>query len=114
MHLLPTLALASIHLIPLVSGAIDCKQVLVDGVTFDISALAGPYSVIDIDEDTTGQATNTTYTFDLCAPLKRSSSEERGGCIQGAWGKSRPRVVSNEASLDDAISESRQGLTVKL
>lgn len=88
MHLLPTIGLATINLAPVVLGALDCSELLTDGVKFDISALKGPHSVIDIDDDSTGQATNTTYTFDLCAPLKRGSSEERGGCIQGAWGMS--------------------------
>lgn len=96
MHPIPFLTLATFHLAPLALGALDCSKILVDNVKFDISTLKGAHSVVDIDDDSTGQATNTTYTFDLCAPLKRDS-DQRGGCMQGAWACAFERPYDKDA-----------------
>ncbi|KAI9874019.1 MAG: hypothetical protein M1830_010293 [Pleopsidium flavum] len=66
--LLPTLLLLP-HLSSAVS--IDCKHVLVDGVSFDISALDGPHSVV-WSRQHPPSIVNTTFTVDVCKPLKRT------------------------------------------
>lgn len=48
----------------------DCKHVVDDRVKWDLSALAGPKTVHWVREEPPS-IHNTTFTIDLCAPLKR-------------------------------------------
>lgn len=79
--LLPLLAAAS--------GGITCEKVVLDKThSWDLSELGGPKSVMH-SEDRGVSFKNTTYTIDICKPLKRTSKEKcpngtRGGLISRA------------------------------
>ena len=62
-----------IFLIPsLVIGiTIDCSHVRVDGVDFDFSPLDAPHAIWTI-EDHPPSYTNTTFTVNICRPLKKT------------------------------------------
>lgn len=49
---------------------LDCKHILVDDVSFNLGELAGPHSVVT-SRWHPPTYTNTSYTVDICAPLKR-------------------------------------------
>ncbi|EXJ95088.1 hypothetical protein A1O1_00206 [Capronia coronata CBS 617.96] len=50
---------------------IDCERIVVDGKRFDLSKLAGRHSVSVHDTTRPPAEYNTTWTLDLCAPLKK-------------------------------------------
>ncbi|OJD13758.1 hypothetical protein AJ78_05808 [Emergomyces pasteurianus Ep9510] len=60
-------------LFPVLSSAVtlDCNRVVVDGKSWNLSPLAGPHSVYNVVEHPP-TTINTTYTLDLCKPLKDS------------------------------------------
>lgn len=63
-------------LFPLLSaadGSFDCHNIRKDKVPFDFSSLAGPRSVMVSDPSKSATFLNTTYTIDICRPLKRAS-----------------------------------------
>ncbi|KAK4556739.1 type II membrane protein [Recurvomyces mirabilis] len=70
LHTLTTLLLlpASITAVTL-----DCDHIRVDKKSFDLSALAGPKTV-HFQQYLPPTISNTTYTIDLCKPLKRNTS----------------------------------------
>ena len=76
------------------AGAIsfDCGNVLMDGYKFDLSPLDGPHSVWTIDEHEPTYS-NTTFTLDLCQPLKKSNGED---CPNGSRGTSLAAVNMNQ------------------
>jgi len=57
------------HLATAVS--IDCEHIRVDGKKFDLSKLAGRHSVTVHDTSRPPAEYNTTWTLNLCAPLKK-------------------------------------------
>ena len=57
------------------SGNLDCERVVTDGVHWNLSKLGGPKSVLHSVADG-ASLKNTTYTIDLCRPLKRVSSDK--------------------------------------
>lgn len=71
-------AVLSSILFPLFAAAVgnlDCKDVVTDKVHWDLSKLGGPKSVLhSLDEDASFR--NTTFTIDLCRPLKRVSFDK--------------------------------------
>lgn len=101
-----------------VSGAsfLRCGELVVDGHKFDFSPLKGPHT-ITTSEFHPPTYSNTTYTLDLCAYLKRKDdvkkgdecpNNTRGECLSisprwemvveryGAW-----RVTANMRSEND-------------
>jgi len=64
-----SLPLLLAHLAAAVS--IDCEHIRVDGKKFDISKLAGRHSISVSDTSRPPAEFNTTWTVDLCAPLKK-------------------------------------------
>ncbi|KAF3766050.1 hypothetical protein M406DRAFT_231604, partial [Cryphonectria parasitica EP155] len=60
-----------------------CNQVQVDGQRWNFEALAGPHSVVTWQEQQPFQFVNTTYTLDLCAPLKKEGPADES-CPNGA------------------------------
>ncbi|OAP64428.1 hypothetical protein AYL99_00400 [Fonsecaea erecta] len=68
-YTLLTLLLSLSHLTAAVS--IDCQHIRVDGKKFDLSKLAGRHSVSVHDTSRPPAEYNTTWTIDLCAPLKK-------------------------------------------
>ncbi|KIV83000.1 hypothetical protein PV11_05061 [Exophiala sideris] len=52
--------------------SIDCEHIRVDNKKFDISKLAGPHSVILHDTSRPPAEYNTTWSLNICAPLKKT------------------------------------------
>ena len=68
--------------------SLDCSHIRVDKKSFDLSKLAGPHSVLLQDNDKPPAVYNTTWTVDICAPLKKQKkvpSEDQ--CPTGTRGK---------------------------
>jgi Autophagy-related protein 27 len=64
-----------------------CKEVVADGQKFDFGALAGPHTVVTT-EFSPPSYYNTTYTLDICAPLKRKGEVPKGyECPNGSRGE---------------------------
>lgn len=59
--------------------SIDCNQIRVEGNSWNLSPLSGVHSVFNV-EDHPPVKKNTTFTFDLCQPLKESD------CNAGTYG----------------------------
>ncbi|TKA71873.1 hypothetical protein B0A49_04521 [Cryomyces minteri] len=68
-----SLAIPAFLTLPSLISAIslDCSKILVDGQSFNLKALGGPHSVHWIRE-TPPSLSNTTFTIDICQPLKRT------------------------------------------
>jgi len=64
--LLPSLAIAS--------GSYDCDNIVVKGHQWHLKELGGPKSVLD-SHPFTSALRNTTYTIDICKPLKKENKE---------------------------------------
>ena len=54
-----------------VASTYDCKQIRIDGKSFDLSALSGPHSIWHTTPHPP-RTINTTYTLDICRPLQRT------------------------------------------
>jgi hypothetical protein len=81
---LPALFLLSATTVTAVS--LDCKNVVVKGQHFDLSELAGPRAV-HLIEDTPPSLSNTTFTIDICNPLKRTKNvPKENECPTGTYG----------------------------
>lgn len=67
------------------AAMLHCDKILVEGQKFNFKDLGGPHSVVTTQElvDQPFQYRNTTYTLDLCAPLKKSGPAEES-CANGA------------------------------
>ena len=81
--------LATLLLAPAPSSAmLRCKELVVDNYKFDFGELAGPHTVTT-SEFHPPTYTNTTYTLDLCAFLKRKGDVRKDeDCPNGTRGKS--------------------------
>jgi hypothetical protein len=80
--------LLAVLLAPLqVSAGIRCDQIRVDNVNFDLSKLGGPHSVVT-SRWHPPTYTNTSYTLDICRPLKRKGDVKTGDeCPNGTQGE---------------------------
>lgn len=75
-------------LLPSLSSAVnfDCEHVVVEGKKFNFGALGGPHSVTNIVDHPPG-ILNTTYTVDICKPLRRTKGIPREyECPSGTQG----------------------------
>ncbi|KAI5252585.1 hypothetical protein E4T42_03371 [Aureobasidium subglaciale] len=80
---LPALLLLSATTATAVS--LDCKNVVVGGQHFDLSELAGPRAV-HLIEETPPSVSNTTFTVDICNPLKRTKGVPKDNeCQTGTY-----------------------------
>jgi hypothetical protein len=70
-------------------GSLDCEKIRVDGHTFNLKPLGGPHSVVTSRWEASSEAHfNTTYTVDICQPLKKSGKAEKTEeCPNGTHGK---------------------------
>merc|ERR1712000_678909 len=68
-------------LAPLPSSAmLRCENVRIDGHSFDLSELGGPHSVVTSRWESLAETHfNTTYTVDICQPLKKSGKSKKEG-----------------------------------
>jgi hypothetical protein len=82
-----SLLLSLSHLAAAIS--IDCENIRVDGKKFDLSKLAGRHSVSVHDTSRPPAEYNTTWTVNLCAPLKKLEGiRDQDQCPAGTRGKS--------------------------
>lgn len=67
-----------------ISAAIlDCENILIDKQPFNLKKLGGPKTVHDVRWESPS-IQNTTFTIDICAPLKRDKDAKKGeDCPQG-------------------------------
>ena len=91
----PTLSLIY-ALLPLAhlaaSVSIDCDHIRVDGKKFDLSKLAGRHAISIHDTSRPPAEYNTTWTVNLCAPLKKINGiRDQDQCPAGTRGKDKPR-----------------------
>lgn len=64
----------------------NCEKLEADGHTYNLHGLAGPHTVVT-HEYARPTYHNTTYTLDLCAPLKRKGEVPREeACPDGTRG----------------------------
>ncbi|KAF2726384.1 hypothetical protein K431DRAFT_280417 [Polychaeton citri CBS 116435] len=67
------------------AGQHDCSAIVTDGKKFNLKKLAGPKTVHQILPPYPG-VTNTTFTVDICAPLREESSvPEKERCSGGTY-----------------------------
>ena len=92
----------------LVAGnLLDCKDVVVDGTRYNFDALGGPRSVHYI-QDQPPSILNTTFTIDLCYPLKPVKGvDKKDQCPQGTKGTytDPKRTFSGERERDRGMME---------
>lgn len=71
-----------------VSAMLDCKNIVVDDHKFVLEKLGGPHSVVTSRwEDLAQTHFNTTYTVDICQPLKKSGKTKKSEeCPNGTRG----------------------------
>ncbi|KAM0249174.1 hypothetical protein ACHAQJ_009154 [Trichoderma viride] len=79
--LLLSFLLAPVH----AAAMLSCDKIRVDGHNFDLSPLGGPHSVVTSRfESSTDAHQNTTYTVDICQPLKKSGkAKSKEECPNG-------------------------------
>lgn len=106
-HLLWAVAAAATA--PVASAtALDCKKVVVDGQTFDFGKLAGPHTVVTTESKPPSYY-NTTYTLDICAPLKRKDKVEKDfECPEG----SRVCAIVHHWNADKKADEVEQVIPI--
>ncbi|RKL01026.1 hypothetical protein BFJ68_g12525 [Fusarium oxysporum] len=63
---------------------LDCGKIRADGHTFDLSKLGGPHSVVTTRfKPSPPEHYNTTYTLDICKPLKKKGGKKDEECPNG-------------------------------
>lgn len=91
MHRPQLAALLPLLLAPIASaaGSLSCENVRAGGVSFDLSKLGGPHSVVTSKWESISEThKNTTYTVDICKPLKKSGKAKKNEeCPNGTRGK---------------------------
>jgi len=86
----PPITLSSLFLLlPSFVAAIslDCGDIRIDRKSFDLSALDGPHSLYKVNEHP-NNIKNTTFTLDLCRPLKKTKGVPKDeDCPNNSRGK---------------------------
>ncbi|KAF4121676.1 autophagy-related protein 27 [Geosmithia morbida] len=83
------------------AGNLQCEKIIVDGQLFDLSKLGGPHSVVTSRWESLAETHfNTTYTVDICKPLKKSGGDKKGDqCPNGTRVCAIERTIKDEADL---------------
>ncbi|KAI1311726.1 autophagy-related protein 27 [Xylaria venustula] len=91
----------SLLLAPLPAAAmLRCDSVVADGRSFNLKALGGPHSVVTSVVDGT-RMHNTTYTVDICAPLKKKGDAKKlDQCPNGSRVCAIKRLINTEEKID--------------
>ncbi|KAI2610776.1 autophagy-related protein 27 [Hypoxylon fragiforme] len=84
-HVADATLLLSLLLAPLPTEAmLNCKAIVADKQRFDLSKLGGPHSVVT-SHISDGISYNTTYTVDICRPLKKKGDvNKKEQCPNGS------------------------------
>ncbi|KAH8819223.1 autophagy protein-like protein Atg27 [Xylogone sp. PMI_703] len=101
-----TATLLSALLFPLLAAAvgnIDCHNVVVEKKAFDLSPLGGPRSALQsVPHEVTFD--NTTWTIDICRPLKRAKDEPKDEqCVGGTRVCGIERVIKKTEKIDTVM-----------
>lgn len=82
-------AMLTTLLFPLLVAAnnLDCERIVASKKAFNLKALGGPRSVMHSVDHGGASFTNTTYTIDICQPLKPKSDKSAERCPVGTTGK---------------------------
>ncbi|KAK5632441.1 hypothetical protein RRF57_008155 [Xylaria bambusicola] len=96
-----TALLFSLLLAPLPTAAMfRCNHVVSDGQQFNLEALGGPHSIVT-SQDMGNHMINTTYTVDICAPLKKKGDVKRGEqCPNGSRVCAIKRLINPAEKVD--------------
>ncbi|KAG4295055.1 hypothetical protein FPRO06_01639 [Fusarium proliferatum] len=79
-HSTPNMAQAPVF----AAETLDCGKIRADGHTFDLSKLGGPHSVLTTRfKPSPPEHYNTTYTLDICKPLKKKGGKKDEECPNG-------------------------------
>ncbi|KAL8759326.1 MAG: hypothetical protein Q9199_000857 [Rusavskia elegans] len=86
----------------------DCSSIRDDKQSFDISALGNPISVMTSEDHSPSPTmTNTTFTIDICKPLKKAKGiPKEEDCPNGTMVCAIRRLINtfeNSTSFEDAI-----------
>lgn len=85
------------------SAALRCDHIRVDKTDFDLSKLGGPHSVVT-SQWHPPTYTNTSYTLDICKPLKRKGDVRTGDeCPNGTRVCAIKRLVRPDDNHDDIL-----------
>ncbi|KAH7133355.1 autophagy-related protein 27 [Dactylonectria estremocensis] len=78
-------------------STLTCENIRVDGHSFDLSKLGGPHSVVTSRLQSSPPAHfNTTYTLDICKPLKMSGKPKGEECPNGTRVCAITRFLKND------------------
>jgi autophagy-related protein 27 len=82
---------------------LDCGKIRADGHTFDLSKLGGPHSVVTTRfKPSPPEHYNTTYTLDICKPLKKKGGKKDEECPNGTRGMHK--IYQCQSSLANKYS----------
>lgn len=90
-------------LAPSASATFDCKNIVADNVKFNLGELKGAHTVLTT-EFTPPSFHNTTFTVDICAPLKRVKDvKKEEKCPLGTWICALEHTTSGETKLLERV-----------
>ena len=102
------LAILSLALLPPQAAAFWCNNVVVDQQKYDLSGLDGAHSVV-MSRDQGASFLNTTYTVDICRPLKKKGDVPKDQqCPNGSRGTLMPFTYTHEFFALARASERRE------
>lgn len=82
---------------------LDCRRIVADGHQFDLSKLEGAHSVIT-SQRLDGRLHNTTYTTDICRPLKRKGDVKlEDQCPSGTRVCAIEHLITPESAPIEAV-----------
>uniref|UniRef100_A0A0B7JTZ7 Autophagy-related protein 27 n=1 Tax=Bionectria ochroleuca TaxID=29856 RepID=A0A0B7JTZ7_BIOOC len=87
------------------TSILHCDNLVVDKHTFDLSALTGPHSVVTSRYNSIADNYhNTTYTLDICRPLKKTGSGKKGEeCPNGTQVCAITRLLKDDVDTIDNV-----------
>ncbi|ROT35200.1 hypothetical protein SODALDRAFT_329385 [Sodiomyces alkalinus F11] len=87
------------------SGMLQCDHIRVGDVDFNLSKLGGPHSVVT-SKWHPPTYTNTSYTIDICKPLKRKGDVKKGDeCPNGTRVCAIERLIRPDEDSHDDIQK---------
>ncbi|CAH0002013.1 unnamed protein product, partial [Clonostachys byssicola] len=87
------------------TNILHCDNLVVDKHKFDLSALTGPHSVVTSRYNSIADNYhNTTYTLDICRPLKKTGSGKKGEeCPNGTQVCAITRLLKDDVDTIDNV-----------
>lgn len=85
---------------------LHCENILINGYKFNLEKLKGPHSVVTSKYDSvTHTYHNTTYTLDVCGPLKKSgNSKSKEECPNGTRVCAIRRFIQGEIDKVETVT----------